>query len=354
MLSTKLRSCYFAISLLTISGTSIAQIDLSLYTSNYDKGEYQQVVNDLKLLTFDSFSPKHYELYVSSLSRIDLDDAEDAAERAITAYDDNAQMYLLHGRVMGQQASGSIFSALGYAKRALASFKKATNLEPTNTKYLNALMSFYLMAPSIAGGDTQKALALANNISMLDEVKGITAKARYFGAIEEYENAYTTIEKGIELYPTEIELYAQLASLYVQEDKHIKAITTYKRAVELILEAPIDAELANDDIRNKYEADINFLYDSHYQIGRVALLGGVMYAQGIQHLDTYIQVHQNSIVKLDGLPSINWALLRKAGLLFANKQATEAQATLALIDVTESERLEDTYKKLLKKVKRSL
>jgi hypothetical protein len=46
-------------------------------------------------------------------------------------------------------------------------------------------MSFYLMAPSIGGGDTDKALSLANDIAKLDEVKGIAAKALYYSAVDD-------------------------------------------------------------------------------------------------------------------------------------------------------------------------
>ncbi|MFT6270700.1 MAG: tetratricopeptide (TPR) repeat protein [Alphaproteobacteria bacterium] len=354
MLSTKLSSCYLAISLLAMPGTSTANIDLSQYQANYEKGEYKTVVSDLKSLQLDNFTPEHYELYVASLSRINLDDAEEAANQAIVAYSENADMYLMHASVMGDQASDSIFSALGYAKKALASLEKATALEPNDPKYLNGLMSFYLMAPSIAGGDTEKALALANDISILDEIKGIAAKARYFSSVDDYDNAYITIEQGIESFPAEIELHAQLASLYVREDEHIKAIGAYQRAAKLVPAALSENELAIDDVKQKYESHIYFMYNAHYQIGRVALLGDVMYEKGIQHLDTYISLHQNSNVKLKGLPSTDWALLRKAGLLYASKQAKEAQATLALINVNESERLEDTYKKLSKKVNRAV
>jgi hypothetical protein len=82
----------------------------------------------------------HYELYVSSLTRIDLDDAEEAAEQVIVAFSDNPGMYLMHASVMGSQASDSIFGALGYAKKALHSLNRAVELEPGDPRYLNVVL----------------------------------------------------------------------------------------------------------------------------------------------------------------------------------------------------------------------
>lgn len=351
MLNKKISTYYLAISLLTVSTSIIAAPNLSSYQMNYEKGEYKKVISDLEQFKVINFTPEHFELYVSSLSQLDLDDAEKAAEKAIITFSDNADMYLMHASVMGSQASESIFSALGYAKKALKSLETATRLEPDNPKYLNGLMSFYLMAPGIAGGDTDKALTLAEDIAKLDELKGITAKARYFSAIDDYDSAYNIVKKGITDFPNQIQLYAQLADLYLREEKYSDAIDTYIETTKFSISHTPDTQ--NSEINIKYEEDVNTLYNAHYQVGRIALLAQMRYTDGIDHLDTYIGLNEKSNIDLSTLPSINWALLRKSGLLYASNNNPAAKTTLEQISNTkESKQFEKTYKKLAKRIKR--
>ncbi|GAB2907280.1 hypothetical protein [Rheinheimera gaetbuli] len=49
------------------------------------------------------------------------------------------------------------FLALSYAKKSLPCLEQAVALQPHNISYSKGLMSFYLGAPGIAGGDKQLA-----------------------------------------------------------------------------------------------------------------------------------------------------------------------------------------------------
>lgn len=350
---------YLLKSLLALSFTFLslglsASDDLSAYEMMLKKGEYKELVKSLDVLNRDSFTPDHFQLYVSGLLNIDLDDAEDAAKLAIAKYNDNADMYLLHASVMGEQAQDSVFSALGYAEKALISLEKASGLKPENPKYLQALMSFHLMAPSIAGGDTDTALTLAQKISSLDELKGIFALTNYYRSIEEEQKAFTSIEQGILKFPNEIGLYTQLADLYVRVENFDKAIDVYLSATLLNINKPADSQLLDKDLNDKYERNLLMLYNSHYQIGRIALASETRSLEGIKNLITYITLYQSSTIDLLGLPSTDWAYLRKAGLMLANNQVDDAQEALEKINNIEKGPMEKTYKKLNKKVKRAL
>ena len=332
----------------------MANDDLSSYEIMLKKGEYKELIKAFDSLDSNSFTPEHYQLYISSLLNLDLDDAEEAAELAIAKYNDNADMYLLHASVMGEQAQDSIFSALGYAEKALLSLEKASELKPDNPKYLQGLMSFHLMAPSIAGGDTDTAFTLAKTISSLDELKGIFAFTDYYYSIDEEQKAYTYIEQGIQKFPNEIGLYTQLASLYVRDEKLEKAIEVYLRATLININKPDVSEPSHEDLIEKYERDLYMLYNSHYQIGRIALASKTRNIEGIENLNEYIALYQSSTINLLGLPSTDWAYLRKAGLLFANNQVNDAHKALEKISNIEKGPMEQTFKKLNKKVKRAL
>ena len=110
----------------------------------------------------------------------DIDDAEEKIEEALELAPQRADVHFLCGQVMGIQASQSIFSALSYAGKSLDCFKQAATLEPQNTDYKFGLMMFYLGAPGIAGGDTELAWQLVNDIAALDEQAGMRAKLNYY------------------------------------------------------------------------------------------------------------------------------------------------------------------------------
>lgn len=344
----------FAFSFIFLTFSLSANDDLIPYEKMLKAGEFKGLVKAFKRLDKDSYTPEHYQLYVSSLLNIDLDDAEEAAEHAIAKYNDNADMYLLHASVMGEQAQDSVFSALGYAGKALNSLEKAASLKPQDAKYLQALMSFHLMAPSIAGGDKDTALELAKKISSMDELRGISAFSNYYSSIDEEDKAYKKIEEGIQKYPNEISLYTQLASLYVRDKKHQKAIEVYLRATVININKPSEEELFQENIEDKYERDLYMLYNSHYQIGRIALESETQMLEGIDNLKKYITFYQSATIDLSGLPSIDWAYLRKSALLFANDQLVEAQEALIMVKNKDNDRMEKIYNKLNKKIKRAI
>ena len=91
----------------------------------YDNGEFKQSVKQLDNVGIGNFTPEHFQLYVYSLANIDLDDAEEAADNAIETFSENPDMFLMHADIMGRQAQNSVFSILGYAKKAKASLETA-------------------------------------------------------------------------------------------------------------------------------------------------------------------------------------------------------------------------------------
>lgn len=334
--------------------TSSANDDLIPYEKMVKDGEFKGLVKAFKGIDKDSYTPTHYQLYVSSLLNIDLDDAEEAAEQAIVKYNDNADMYLLHASVMGEQAQDSVFSALGYAEKALNSLEKAATLKPQDGKYLQALMSFHLMAPSIAGGDKDTALELAKEISAIDELRGISAFSNYYSSIDEADKAFIKIEEGIQKFPNEISLYTQLASLYVRDKKHQKAIDVYLRATVIDINKPSEDDLLQENVNDNYERDLSMLYNSHYQVGRITLESKTRMLEGINNLKKYITYYQSATIDLNGLPSVDWAYLRKSALLLENNQLVEAQEALAMVQNKENDRMEKIYNKLNKKIKREI
>jgi tetratricopeptide (TPR) repeat protein len=225
--------------------------------------------------------------------KTDLDLAEQHIETALEKAPQDAEVQFICGRIMGQLAENAIFSALSYAKKSLACLKKAVALQPRNTAYRKGLMSFYLGAPGIAGGDEQLALQEAIHIAQIDSLQGLLAKLSYYRKTEQTTQYQELLAQGRADYPEQAEFHYR-HGLFLQENKR------YADASE----AFDAATQAKQD-----EAGI-YHFNAWYQIGRTALFSEQQLDKGIQALDYYIAHAPQS----DDLPEIPWAQFRLAQL----------------------------------------
>ncbi|MDT0596033.1 tetratricopeptide repeat protein [Glaciecola petra] len=327
--------------------------ELSAIETLYKSGEYKLVSKNLKELGTKNFTPEHFTLYINALRRMDLDDAEDAAELAIKAYPENADMYLSHAGIMGDQAQDSVFSALGYAKKALNSLKKAVELKPDQIKYRNALMSFYIAAPSIAGGDIELAMIEANAIKKIDSTAGIAASARVYSADDKPDKAIAILNEGIKEQPNSISLHANLASFYNMTEDFSLAITTYKKLGNLPISVDSEDFSNNEDYINALHSEQLLILGSYYQLGRIALASNTNLQDGIDSMNRYIELYPQADFPINNLPSLDWAKLRLAGLYFENKQFSKADKLFNAVELNkENKQMKQVHKALGKALKK--
>lgn len=315
----------------------------------YGNQEYREIVKNIGESNVELMSPQQYTIYIYALSKIDLDDAEDAANNALRLFADNPDMYMVHASIMGEQAQNSIFSALSYAEKALNSLLKAVDLNPDSPKYRLGLMGFYLAAPSIAGGDTDLALAQANKIMALDQLKGAVALSRYYYTTDDIDKAISIVNEALITSPNNGMLYNQIASVHVRTENNTDAIAAYRKVINIGLsETHINS--SNDDDR---QSELYRYYNSHYQVGRLALLSESELVLGIEHLNKYLALKASSLNWDNNLPSSNWALLRLAELYLLNEQVVDArQAYDSAALEKEDDDMKSVYKKLGKKIKK--
>jgi tetratricopeptide (TPR) repeat protein len=120
------------------------------------------------------------------------DQAISACEKS-TALDANNSVYHLWlGRAYGEKAdNSSVFSAPGLAKKARIEFETAVKLNPENVEARGDLSEFYIEAPGIMGGGTDKAEAQAQALEKLFPARAHWIRAR----IAEKKKDYPTAEK---------------------------------------------------------------------------------------------------------------------------------------------------------------
>lgn len=122
--------------------------------------------------------------------------------KAVAADPNNAKYQYGWGAANGVSAmKAGVFSKLGYAKKCLAGYRKAAELEPTNPRYHFALMSFYQQAPGFAGGDMTLAYAQASEIKKLDPALGRQAYAQLYLGEKKYDQAFHEYEEALQRSP---------------------------------------------------------------------------------------------------------------------------------------------------------
>jgi Flp pilus assembly protein TadD len=301
----------------------------------------------LALLKSAPMNQSTFAAMISTLANTDMDDAEDLANKAVEAFPNSAELHYLRGVIMGNQAQSSIFSALGYAEKSLKSFIKATELEPTTIKYRKALMSFYLAAPSIAGGDEDLALEQLKVIQKADELEGASSQVSFYLMTDEPEQAIQALQKAITDFPTEVNFVFRLAAYYAQEEDYKKAMPLFQQAAVMPLpEFAIDP--VTGEAHASYVRNASAKFNALYQIGRTAVVTKENTAAGIAAMGKLQAEVENSRLENDNLPNMEWAKARIAELYIQSGDSKTATDLLASISVADNKDLKKHVNKLKK------
>lgn len=221
----------------------------------------------------------------------DLDKAEDLILKALDAAPEDPEVNFICGRIMGEQAEESIIFALSYAKKSLNCLIKATEIDPNELRYRFGLLSFYLGAPSIAGGDIELASEQVDAIAALDKLQGVKAKIKYLISTGQEIKLKTYLTKASKEYPSDAEIHLRFGLLAQKDRMYEQAYEAFKTAV-----------ITNENS--------SYHFNAMYQLGRNAVLSNTHTEEGIEMLLTFIQATDHNF----DVPPISWAYLRLAQL----------------------------------------
>jgi len=308
------------------------------------QGKYKDAFTLLKSAPKDQTS---YAAMISNLANINMDDAEEAADEAVNAFPTSAKLHYLRGVIMGNQAQSSIFSALSYAEKSLTSFIKATELEPTSIKYRKALMSFYLAAPSIAGGNEDLGFRQLQAIQKADALEGASSQIAFYQMTDEPEKATEALQKAIIEFPHEINFVFRLATLYSQQEDYKNALPLFQQAAEMPMPEftidPVTGETQSSYIRNA-SAKLNALY----QVGRTAVVTKENTELGLAAMGQLQAFVETSKLDADDRPNMEWAKARIVELYIQSGDKKAASDLLMSIQVADNKDLKKQVKKLKK------
>lgn len=161
-------------------------------------------------------------LYFLSCARLafgDVDGALASAEQAVALDPGISKFHLQLALAYGQKANRSSFlSAMKFGSRYKAEVQKAIDLDSKSVEGRWELMEFHLHAPSIAGGDRQKARILAEEISRLNAARGFLALAEIAEANKQLDEVESNLRKAVEADPRNYRAQMGAAWFYASEE----------------------------------------------------------------------------------------------------------------------------------------
>ncbi len=123
-----------------------------------------------------------------------IDDAVKLGERCIAAQPKVSICHLAYGNALGTKAvTAGIMSAMGYVGKIRDAFKTAVELDPQNMDARFSLMTYYMQAPSMVGGGTAKAQALAAQTAQINPEAGKLMQARLDAADDKFAKAEAAV-----------------------------------------------------------------------------------------------------------------------------------------------------------------
>lgn len=138
------------------------------------------------------------------------DDAIQSCQRAVQIDTRNSQYHLWLARAYGEKASrSSMIAAYKTAKLAHAEFEAAVSLNGNNREALSDLGQYYVEAPRILGGGSNKAERIAQRLSGLDAARADELRARIAEAKKDYTKAEQSLRAKIAASQSSPEATAQ-------------------------------------------------------------------------------------------------------------------------------------------------
>jgi tetratricopeptide (TPR) repeat protein len=197
----------------------------------------------------------HHLLSRVYYSTEDWENAVRNGERATQLQADNSGYHLWLGRAYGSKADeASSFSAMGLARKTVAEFQKAVQLNPTDTRAKQDLAEFYIEAPGIVGGGKDKARALAEQSSNSDPTLAHWIRGRIFLKEKNLAEAEREYKESIASSGNAPSAILELARFYKWTGRPDDVQATVARAMASPKRRPIDlftaAELLDGAGRN--------------------------------------------------------------------------------------------------------
>lgn len=135
------------------------------------------------------------------------------------------------GRAYGKRAeTANPLWAAGLAGKARQAFERAVELDGANRDALSDLFDYYLNAPGFLGGGYEKALAVANKMSIVDPSEAYFAKAELAQKHQQYEAAEHELRQAVAVAPREVGHLIALAKFLANQGRTSESDAVFQQA----------------------------------------------------------------------------------------------------------------------------
>ena len=166
----------------------------------------------------------HYWLGRIALEQQRAPDGVTALEQAVALASTNSLFREWLGRGYGTLAvEANLFKRPGYAKKTLASFLTAVELDGSNVPAREMLIAYYSGAPGFMGGSATKAMEQVEAIKKLDPVAGAAVHARQYAQDGDRIQAEKILRQAVAVHPSNAVARVHLGTWLLNEGKFPEA-----------------------------------------------------------------------------------------------------------------------------------
>jgi tetratricopeptide (TPR) repeat protein len=181
-----------------------------------------------------------------ALMRNDPEQAVQWLEKATQLAPANSYYCRLLGDAYGLSAQkAGVFSKFGFAKKCLACYDKAVELDPNNLDARASRVEYYRQAPGIVGGGMDKAYAEAAEIRRRDPMRGATVLGNLYVAEKKYAEAFALLDELIAKNPANKALLYQVGRLAALSGQQLERGEAALKEYFQYTPAPDEAPLYN-------------------------------------------------------------------------------------------------------------
>jgi Flp pilus assembly protein TadD len=212
--------------------------DLDRARKLYNLTEFQQSLEVLQAVP-NKDAPVYELMGRNYYGQGEFKKATEVLEKAVALEPGNSGFHLWLGRAYGRRAeTSSLITAPGFANKARQYFEKAAQLNPANLEAQSDLFEYYLEAPGLLGGGSDKAAATALQIARISPAEGYWAQARLAEKRKEFSSAEAQLRRAVELAPHQIGRLIDLARLFTRQGRYQEADRSLAKAEQIAPNSP--------------------------------------------------------------------------------------------------------------------
>jgi Tfp pilus assembly protein PilF len=180
----------------------------------------------------------HYQLGLVLFHRgykdRDVDGAVDEFEKAVDLNPNSADYQFRYGAALGEKAQNAgVIKQAFLAPKIKNAFQRAVELNPQNAQAHVALARYYMIAPSIMGGDEAEGWKQLDEAVKIDEFLGRTVRASFLMRAKKNDEAEVDYKILINAYPKDWRVWKNYGYFCLNVEHFDEAVKYLQRYVVL-------------------------------------------------------------------------------------------------------------------------